>query len=273
MSINQYDFSDFVIDPLEQITHSDEILPVAVRFLLSGMDAPDFEKVREQLSNEFNLILNITNQMGSITMFEFQGGTFTCNFIPAPMPADHFADEYLDDDSVRTLIDNHKSQAFVACSPMSSLLNTHILISILSLAIAESSGSLAICQDNSESVYSTDDFRSKLIPYLQEGKIPLEALLKIRSVQNESGTQAFTLGLRQFGLRDLEVVDQKVEAADVRDLLFSAADYSLANMIKFKKGASLEFKPLGRKVPLEKRRSINNEEENVMRIEFEKELS
>ncbi len=266
-----YNLENLKVDMDKTVIH-DDVNPATMRILLKTAEGPSFEQISTWLKENAGFEPVVGTQFGNMAMFRLQEAQMNCNHIPAPMMLEDFDQCHQDDPEVKALIEQHKSQAFVSVTPELDLIASHKLFILLAIAYTECAESaVLILQDNTKLAFSPEKFKSIALPNLADpGFLPMPLLVKVESGSDEQGNWGYTTGLRQFGLRDMEIMGSKESADHIQAFLQDTASYCLSRMIRFKKKNTLQYGEDGRTVTMQKRAGRFNEGEKVMRIELDK---
>jgi hypothetical protein len=161
-----------------------------------------------------------------------------CQVAIAPMPAPYpWSDlegpcntSLLWPDAV-TAVRGHKGHILVTClSDKHDEIEMNTTLSQATAAVAHSlSDSLGVYWGNSTSVIRKDIFIDMMKEILPEGP-PLMVWVDIRAGKNDDGTtSAFTTGLHVFGHMEIETSDSPLKPGDLRDQIWSFAEYLILN--------------------------------------------
>lgn len=84
-------------------------------------------------------------------------------------------------------------------------------------------------------------FYAKFANIMKEGELPIYNWIWIGLYRSEKGFSGYTYGMVEFGKDEMEVLDADADPNDLRDFIYSLADYVLAYDVTLKDGETIGF--------------------------------
>jgi hypothetical protein len=220
-------------------------------FVLLNSPECDLEQIKANLLQDWGITCppaeegdkTSSAEREGILVFEVDGFTLAASFVEAPIPdgeAEYYAQRnYLWKDGAE-VTKTHVAQIILAvfnrsCSPLDSgRLYTKLATSCLKLP-------------NAIGIYTSGTvFQPEL--YLEMAEVmksgntfPLLNLVHFGLVSTETGTDAYTYGLKSFGKDEIEIINSQVTPAELRDFLINISDYIVEHNVTLRDGETIGF--------------------------------
>lgn len=125
-------------------------------------------------------------------------------------------------------IEQHGSHLIVAASGQESLVGLHLALSLGTALVLEAlKGSLGVYWGNSSSLVRKDFF-AEYTEGISSEDLPIPIWINTPLMANENGTlSGFTIGLKAFGMMEVETLDAREAPEDLRNKLWNLSDYLL----------------------------------------------
>ncbi len=201
--------------------------------LLNEMELMDYENIEKDILNTWDIQKNEINGNDQTISFEVDGVTYLVAMIPSPLPDEGLETaveySYLWKDA-RSALDN-KSYIAIAVVGEKDLLDLYIGATKISAIILEHTNSSGIYLSGQSLVLSREF-------YIEEAKkmtadtLPLKLWVYIGMHQNEKGNSAYTFGLKEFGLQELEIVNSGKTVEEVTEYIYNMAHLALIEGIE-----------------------------------------
>lgn len=231
--------------------------PIIFRFLFNTTEAPDFNLAIDWLKENLGQEIAINQQVAAMTMFTFLNTDMNYGHIPVRIPDDPYCESDLKNEKWKSIIDAHQSHAALTCigknwdDPM-EMVNNYRLASTIVIAMCKTFGATAVHIDGSNLLIDPEEFVGRALQHLSSHQIlPVAAWLNIKTGKDANGNFGYTKGIKQFDLKELEILDSQQSEDEIFELLCNIASYSILNRVKFKDGETMGYSET-MKIPISK---------------------
>jgi uncharacterized protein DUF4261 len=206
--------------------------------------------------------------------FEVKGGAFTCQVdgavvggmvMPAPIPNDELAGpastSWLWPTASQDL-QGYSAHVVVFVSQAGSHLAAFHAMTRMTAAVVRASNALGVYMGGAGTVIRADVF----VGMAQEMEMPVALWLDLRCVASRDGrTGLFTVGLKQFGLMEIEIPSSSQKCGDLRIWTMSLASWLIETRPTINSGETVGL-TADERIPVEHAQSMINREGPVMRL-------
>ncbi|NGZ75068.1 DUF4261 domain-containing protein [Saccharibacillus alkalitolerans] len=200
----------------------------------------DFPRFIRNLKNDWDLGISALPEHGMME-FEADGLTVTCSLVRAPLPGD----EVEECCSVNPLwpeaaqsIDGYRAHVIVSVSGIADPLGGHVLFTQVLCSMLKQEHALALYM--SPMVVSAEAYVQNAM-LLKEGELPVQLWVFVGLYEEEEGVSSYTVGLRNFGHEEIEVLRSRRDLADVFELTFNIAGYIVDCGATLRDGETIGF--------------------------------
>lgn len=175
-------------------------------------------------------------------VFDMPGAMIAIGYMPTPVPdreAEHFAKNNYFWPEASQVTASHVAHLMVAVLPrdMAPVEAGKTYIKIMSSCLESEN---AIGAYTSGTVLEPA-FYQKVTAGMEQGKLPVFNWIYFGVYQNETGNNAYTIGMDAFGKDELEILGSKHTEQELRDFLFDVVYYVLEGDITLKSGETIGF--------------------------------
>ncbi len=211
-------------------------------FVLLREPECDFPRFIRNLKNDWDIGTDALPELGSM-MFEVDGLTVTCSLVRAPLPGDEVRSccgiNPLWPEAERS-IEGYRAHVIVSVSGIEDPLAGHVLFTQVLCSMLKQEFALALYM--SPMVVSAEAYVQNAM-LLKEGELPVQLWVFVGLYEEEEGVSSYTIGLRDFGHAEIEVLRSTRELTDVFELTFHIAGYIVDCDATLKDGETIGFSP------------------------------
>lgn len=180
-------------------------------------------------------------------MFNVNGLLCSVALMPAPLPNNeaeqNAAFNYFWPEAVAT-VRQHQAHLLVVVMPLGNDAATPITVmSLYSKLVCA-----CLADDNALGIYTSGtvfapDFYQDMCNALRHGELPIMAwiFIGVYYLLDEDGSNAYTIGLEQFGKMELEILASRHDVSELHVFLCSICDYLIANDVTLHDGETIGF--------------------------------
>ncbi|GGN98229.1 DUF4261 domain-containing protein [Saccharibacillus kuerlensis] len=209
-------------------------------FVLLRKPECDFPRFIRNLKNDWDIEATALPNRGSIR-FEADGLQISCFLIHAPLPGNEVkaccgvnplwpeAEESLG---------GYQAHVVVSVSGVTDPLGGHVLFTQVLCSMLKQEDALALYMPPmtmSAEAYVTNAM------LLKEGELPVQLWVFIGLYEEEQGISSYTVGLRNFGHDEIEVLRSRQDLVDVFELTFNIVGYIVDCGATLKDGETIGF--------------------------------
>ena len=175
-------------------------------------------------------------------VFDIPGAMVTVGYMPTPIPdgeAERFAKNNTSwPDAVR-IAATHAAHLMVAVLPrdMAPVEAGKTYVKLISSCLE---GEHAVAAYTSGTVLEPA-FYQRITEEMERGILPIDNWIYFGAYQNETGNNAYTIGMDAFGKDELEILGSRHKAEELRAFLFDVAYYVLEGDITLLSGETIGF--------------------------------
>ncbi len=177
--------------------------------------------------------------------FNAYGLLCSVTLMPAPIPGEeaeqNAACNYFWPKAVET-VRQHRAHLLIVVMPLTS--NVAAPVAVMSLYSKLVCACLA--DDNALGIYTSGtvfapDFYQEMCNPLRRGELPIMAWIFVGLYSDESGSNAYTIGLEQFNKMEMEILASQHEPNELFATLCGICDYIIANDVILRDGETIGF--------------------------------
>ncbi len=208
---------------------------------------PDFNLAIEWLKENLGQEIVIKNETDEMISFDFYGVDMTYSFTPMPMNKESFIESDLLNPKLAGFINEHQSYTTLTCIPSNFddhlvAINCYRIVSLVVIGISQSNDATSVFNSYSQLLMEKNLFMKLVVEKVRSKQLlPVSAWLKITVGSHETGNYGFTKGAKQFGLKELEIIDSQQSLQNIHSFLTDMASYSILNNVKFKDGETIGY--------------------------------
>ena len=175
-------------------------------------------------------------------VFDMPGAMVAIGYMPTPVPdgeAEHFAKNNYFWPEASQVTAGHVAHLMVAVLPrdMAPVEAGKTYVKLMSSCLESEN---AIGAYTSGTVLEPA-FYQKVTDSMEQGKLPVFNWIYFGVYQNETGNNAYTIGMDAFGKDELEILGSKHTEQELCDFLFDVVHYVLEGDITLKSGETIGF--------------------------------
>lgn len=207
--------------------------------LLERLDC-DFDAFIHTMKREWNIEIAERPEEGNL-FFEVDDMQVVCAHIEAPIP-----DREVEENAKLNVLwreaeqvaSRHQSQIIVSVLNADDPIRGHVLFTKTACALLQLDHALAIYTAPmvAEANKYVETSRS-----LKDGELPVSLWIFIGLYQGPEGSSAYTVGLRNFGKKEMEIVHSQQHISDVFEMMFMTMTYVVENNVTLHEGETLGF--------------------------------
>lgn len=219
-------------------------------FVLLNTHECDLEQIKANLQQDWGIVCPPADEEDASSeenegtiVFEADGFTLALSFVDAPIPdreAEHFAQaNYLWKEAAQ-ITSTHVSQIILAVFTRSgSSLDSAKLFTKLAASCLKLPNAIGIY--TAGTVFQPEMYIEMTEIMKEENILPLLNLVHFGLVGTETGSGAYTYGLRAFGKDEIEIIDSQATPSELRDFLINITDYVLEYNVTLRDGETIGF--------------------------------
>lgn len=265
-------FSMFFLMALPLVLHAqkdDEVKIINATVLLRENKAPESKVFPQNLKNNWKVSTdNVSVSEKTILVNTPQGMTLIIAQLPYPAPVDEIGVaarlSWLWPNAWEE-VKHHQSQWVITVAGSPSQSNE--MYQLLTLAVAaalESSNAAGVYMNSKYLLLPSDFFSAAARNMAQNQTIPLYCWIYFG---RPGGGNGFTIGMEEFGLREMEIAGSEQSEAEVHATLYDAALSVIKHGTKLEDGQSVVTEE-GAKIPVFLRKSTLLQEKEVLQLDY-----
>ncbi|PYE42387.1 DUF4261 domain-containing protein [Paenibacillus barcinonensis] len=211
-----------------------------VGFVLLERDDCDFELFISNMEREWDIHINERAEEGNL-FFEVDGMQVVCAHIAAPVPnreVEENAKLNILWPEAEQVTSKHQSQIIISVLNATDAMKGYALFTRTASALLQLDHALAIYM--APLVVEAGQY-VELSRGLKDDEWPVLLWVFIGLYQSETGTSAYTYGLRNFGKDEIEIIGSSKPLSDVYEMMFMTVTYVVDNDITLHDGETLGF--------------------------------
>ncbi len=211
--------------------------------LLHEMELMDYENIEKDILNTWDIQKDEINGNDQTISFAVDGITYLVAMIPAPLPDESLMSaveySYLWKDARSAL--NNKSHIAIAVIGEKDMLDLYIEATKISAIILEYTNSSGIYLSGQSLVLSKAFYIAETASMTAE-HLPLKLWIYIGMRQTEKGNSAYTYGLKEFGLNELEIVNSDKAMEKITEYIYDMVHVALTEGVELNDGKTTDNK-------------------------------
>lgn len=208
--------------------------------LMNKMELMDYPNIEKDILNTWDIEKDELDGNDQTISFAVDGATFLIGFIPAPVPGDDLSTaveySYLWKDA-RMALDN-ESHIVIAVVGEEMPLDLYKQFTKIAAIILAHTNSMGVYLSN-QSLVLSKEFYLEEAAKMNDENLPLYLWAYFGMRQSDKGNSVYTYGLKEFGLKELEIVNSRNTMEGVMDFLYQTAHYTVAGNINLKDGETV----------------------------------
>ena len=205
--------------------------------LMNKMELMDYPNIEKDILDTWDIGKEDIDGNDQTISFAVDGTTFLIGFIPAPVPGDELNAaveySYLWKDARSAL--KNESHIVIAVVGEEMPVSLSKNFTKITAIILEHTNSMGVYLGNQALVLSKEMYLKEAAT-MDEDNLPLSLWVYFGLRQNEKGNSVYTYGLKEFGLKEMEIVGSEKSMEEVYDFIHDTAQYIVAGNIELKDG-------------------------------------
>ncbi|MEO1258981.1 MAG: DUF4261 domain-containing protein [Bacteroidota bacterium] len=210
--------------------------------LLPEMKLMDYPSIEEGILDTWDLEQDDIDGNDQTISFLSDGITYLIAMIPAPVPGEQLETaveySYLWKDARSAL--NNQSHIAIAVVGEKTPLELNIAFTKITAILLENSDATGVYLNNQTLVLSKEFYLQEAAT-MDEEQLPLYLWIYFGLRPGDEGNSAYTYGLKEFGLKEIEVVNSENSMDEVVAFIYSASQYVLAGNLELNDGETIGF--------------------------------
>lgn len=208
--------------------------------LLPEMKLMDYPNIEEGILNTWDIDQDDIDGNDQTISFTVDGATFLIAMIPAPVPGEELEVaveySYLWKDARSAL--NNQSHIVIAVVGEKTPLELNVEFTKAAAILLENSDATGVYLGSQTLVLSKEFYLTEAAS-MGEGSLPLYLWVYFGLRPGDDGNSAYTYGLKEFGLKEIEIIDSKYSMEEVMEFLYDASHYVLAGNVELNDGETI----------------------------------
>lgn len=254
------------------------LIPLASNATILNMialeEAPKLKKkqILEQLYNDWQIKLadDDVEFSDNAIVFEWNGEMFGIMLLDVALPWDalKYACEYSPTwENASEEMKNNKAHMIISIvSKNSDYLSRQVMLSKVIYSFLSVTKSIGVLDGESQLVRSKEEYMAEAL-LLKENELPIANWVFLGIAATENGTSAFTVGLKRFGYRELEILRSQESKLAVYELFYNTCNYVIGNEVVFKNKETIGYTQ-DQKLPVKITKSSITDDKKVVLIDF-----
>ena len=210
--------------------------------LLPEMKLMDYPNIEESILNTWDIGQDDIDGNDQTISFVTEDVTFLIAMIPAPIPSEQLASaveySYLWKDA-RTAFDNQSHIAIAAVGEKTPL-ELNVAFTKIVAILLENSDATGVFLTNQALVLPKEFYLAEAAT-MDDENLPLYLWIYFGLRPGDDGNSAYTYGLKEFGLKEIEVVNSKYSMEEVVAFIYDASQYVLTGDVELNDGETIGF--------------------------------
>ena len=208
--------------------------------LMNKMELMDYPNIEKDIVSTWDVEKENIDGNDQTISFSVNGATFLIGFIPAPVPGDELNSaveySYLWKDARAAL--RNESHIVIAVVGEESPLDLYKHFTKITAIILENTNSMGVYMGNQGLVLSKEFYLEEAAT-MNDENLPLPLWVYIGMRQNDQGSSVYTYGLKEFGLKEMEIVNSEKTMEEAFDFIHDAAHYVIAGQVELNDGETM----------------------------------
>lgn len=211
-------------------------------FVLLRETACDFPRFIRNMKNDWNLETHALPEDEQL-LFEIDGLRVACSLVRTPVPGAEVEERCgvnpLWPEAAQS-IGGYRAHVVVRVTGVIDPIVGHVLFTQVLCSMLKQEGALALYM--SPMVMSAEAYVKNAM-LLKEHELPVQLWIYVGLYEESEGVSSYTVGLRNFGHEEIEVLRSPHELTEVFELTFNIAGYIVDFGATLKDGETIGFSP------------------------------
>ena len=208
--------------------------------LLPEMELMDYPNIEEGILDTWDIEKEDIDGNDQTISFKVDDATFLIAMIPAPVPGEQLESaieySYLWKDARSAL--NNQSHIVIAVVGEKTPLELNVAFTKVAAILLENSDATGVYLVNQTLVLSKEFYLSEAAT-MDDETLPLYLWVYFGLRPGDDGNSAYTYGLKEFGLKEIEIVNSKYSMEEVTEFIYDASHYVLSQNVELNDGETI----------------------------------
>ncbi len=208
--------------------------------LMNKMELMDYPNIEKDILNTWDIKKEDIEGNDQTIAFILDGATFMVGFIPAPIPDEELNTaieySYLWKDARSAL--KNESHIVIAVVGEQPPLDLYKHFTKITAIVLEHTNSMGVYLGNQTLVLSKEFYLNETAG-MDDENLPLYLWSYFGMRQNDKGNSVYTYGLKEFGLKELEIVNSEKSMEEAMSFIYGVAHYTVAGQVVLNDGETV----------------------------------
>lgn len=241
------------------VTTSKTILSM---IMFNDLGSYSVKKMLNDLEENWNLTTKKVEGEGESTVLKIEGQTIAIMTVDKPIPWSDIAGtgKYAYNwEGWENELRDHSGHVIVSIlSSEESQMNRYLILTKLLCSILQTSNALGV-YNGTQSLLTPREYFIKAAQGIKQQALPVELWVYTGFHMHENGLNLYTVGLKTFGKRELEIIDSQKTNEELYSILHNLIFYLIAHNTQFSGGHTFAL-PNGEPAKVEEVQGIHNNE-------------
>lgn len=212
--------------------------------LLDNSSLIDYQKIVDYLNEEWKIVTQDVKSTENALVFMVEGSMCSIGLIPSPIPNGEAIQQakgnYYCPDAV-DIASNHQAHLIVTVANQDKdveLESMKLYSKIIDSCLIQESATGVY---TSGTVFSAAFYHKACQQYLSADDIPIMLWVFIAMAHTEHGNQLFTIGMEQFGKKEMEILNSKVDMKTLHQSLMAMCSHIITSGLVLQDGETIGF--------------------------------